>query len=184
MKNFTLKIYGRGMELLFLLLTPALSHAHSMDTVAADWQSGFLHPLQGLDHVCAMLAVGIWAAQLPGRIWLLPLTFVSVMVIGGLIGASGLQLDHAEPIILLSGAILGVLALKKVRFGGTINALVVAFFAFFHGYAHGAEISTSAEFLPYSLGFITATSLLHLSGILIARLMQFSMRNRSKNRCA
>ena len=181
-------IFNSKMRCVWLLvLAPSLAQAHSIHMTIADWQTGFFHPLQGLDHVCAMLAVGLWAAQLRGQLWLLPLTFVTVMVLGGLTGARGLTLDHAETIILLSGLVLSVLAVKKINFNSRINMLIVAFFAFFHGYAHGAEISTSAEFLPYSLGFITATSLLHLTGVVIAKLMQIAMRQFSEtqaNRCA
>ncbi len=136
------------------------------------WTNGFNHPLSGWDHLLTMLAVGIWAAQLRGRaIWLLPLAFVGVMSLGGLAGAAGLALPNLEGIILLSGSVFGVLISRKIRFNNKINVLIVAFFGFCHGYAHGQEISTSASLLSYTLGFMLATLLLHGAGILVAKLV-------------
>jgi hydrogenase/urease accessory protein HupE len=136
------------------------------------WSSGFTHPLHGGDHFLTMLAVGIWAAQLRGKaIWLLPVTFVGVMSLGGLAGAAGLFIPSAELIILLSGLVFSVFIVRKIRFSSQTNVIIVAFFAFFHGFAHGQEISTSASLISYTLGFMVATLLLHGAGILIVRLL-------------
>jgi urease accessory protein len=152
------------------LLSPSFAHAHSMVFTAIDFNSGFLHPLQGIDHIVAMLAVGFLAAQRRGfDMLVLPLTFVSVMALGGFMGTSGFTFDYAETIILLSSFVLSVLAVKNVQFDLKITSLIVGFFALFHGFAHGAEIAQSADLLSYSVGFILATSLLHLTGILMAR---------------
>ncbi|NOT11797.1 MAG: HupE/UreJ family protein [Methylococcaceae bacterium] len=133
---------------------------------------GFSHPLQGWDHLLTMLAVGIWAAQMRGHaIWMLPLAFVSVMSLGGFAGAAGITIPSAEGIILLSGAVFGVLITRKIRFSTKINVLIVAFFAFFHGFAHGQEISTSASLISYTAGFMVATLLLHGAGIVVAKLV-------------
>lgn len=133
---------------------------------------GFSHPLIGWDHLVTMLAVGVWAAQLRGHaIWLLPLAFVAVMSLGGLAGAAGIAIPSVEGIILLSCAVFGVLITRKIRFSGKINVVIVAFFAFFHGFAHGQEISTSASLISYTLGFMLATLLLHGAGILVAKLV-------------
>lgn len=133
---------------------------------------GFAHPLTGWDHLLTMLGVGVWAAQLRGRaIWLLPLSFVGVMSLGGLAGASGVRLPAADGIILLSCAVFTLLITRNIRFSTRINVLIVAFFAFFHGFAHGQEISASASLLSYTLGFMLATLLLHGAGILVARLL-------------
>ncbi|WP_225616361.1 HupE/UreJ family protein [Methylomonas albis] len=141
---------------------------------AIGWSSGFNHPLLGLDHLLTMLAVGIWAAQLRGQaIWMLPLAFVGVMSLGGLAGAAGIALPSVEGIILLSCAVFSVLITRKVRFSAKVNVLIVSFFAFFHGYAHGQEISTSASLISYILGFMLATLLLHGAGILVAKLVVF-----------
>jgi urease accessory protein len=169
MKNYSLN----SVLFLLALFLPSFAHAHAMSITTVDWASGFGHPLQGLDHIFAMLAVGFWAVQLRGlALWALPLTFVSVMSAGGLIGTLGLTLPNAELIILLSGLVLSVLALKKVRFDSKINVLIVAFFAFFHGYAHGVEIADATDFWSYSFGFITATILLHGAGMITAVFMQ------------
>ena len=143
--------------------------------VNSDWIHGFHHPLQGWDHLLTMIAVGIWAAQLRGQaVWLLPLTFVSVMSLGGLAGAASFAVPSVEIMILLSGLVFSVFIVRKVRFTTRINILIVAFFAFFHGYVHGQEISASASLISYTLGFVFATSLLHGAGIATARLMALS----------
>jgi len=102
---------------------------------------------------------------------MLPVSFVGVMSLGGLAGASGLSLPSVEGLILLSCAVFGVLITRRVRFGSKINVLIVAFFAFFHGFAHGQEISASASLISYTLGFMLATLLLHGTGILVAKLV-------------
>jgi len=124
-----------------LLLTFIGKQIFNFDDIG--WHNGFNHPLTGWDHLVTMLAVGIWAAQLRGQaIWMLPLAFVGVMSLGGLAGAAGLAIPSVEGIILLSAAVFSVLITRKIRFSTTINVSIVAFFAFFHGFAHGHEIST------------------------------------------
>jgi hydrogenase/urease accessory protein HupE len=147
------------------------------DTAVVDLTSGFSHPLEGWDHLVTMLAVGIWAAQLRGKaIWLLPLTFVGVMSLGGISGAAKyLAVPSAEVLIVLSSLVFSVLIILKIRFDTKINVLIVAFFAFFHGYAHGQEISASASLISYSVGFMVATLLLHGAGILVAKLLLISV---------
>jgi hydrogenase/urease accessory protein HupE/outer membrane receptor protein involved in Fe transport len=140
--------------------------------INSDWIHGFHHPLQGWDHLLTMIAVGIWAAQLRGvAIWMLPLTFVSVMSLGGLAGAASIAIPSVELMILLSGIVFSVFIARKVRFTTRINILIVAFFAFFHGYVHGQEISASASLISYTLGFVIATLLLHGAGIATSRLL-------------
>ncbi|PPD35943.1 MAG: hypothetical protein CTY19_01270 [Methylomonas sp.] len=136
------------------------------------WKEGFNHPLTGWDHLVTMLAVGIWAAQLRGRaVWMLPLAFVGVMSLGGLAGSLGISIPSVEGLILLSCAVFSVLITRKVRFSTKINVMIVAFFGFFHGFAHGHEISASASLLSYTLGFMLATLLLHGTGIMVAKLV-------------
>ncbi len=158
-----------GMTILFLL-----SSTISLNVFLIfnnDWNMGFSHPFQGFDHIITMVAVGIWAAQLRGNaIWLLPLTFVSVMALGGLAGAAN-TLPSAELIVLLSGLVFCSLIARKVSFSIRINILIVAFFAFFHGFAHGQEISASASLISYTSGFVIATLILHGAGILSSRLL-------------
>lgn len=153
-----------------LLLAFFGSQVNQIDSIG--WSHGFSHPLEGWDHLVTMLAVGIWAAQMRGKaIWMLPLAFVSVMSLGGLAGAAGVALPSVEGIILLSTAVFSILITRRIRFNSKINVLIVAFFAFFHGFAHGQEISTSASLLSYTLGFMLATLLLHGAGIIVTKLI-------------
>ncbi len=161
------------LSLLLLMVFPGKQFIN-FDSIG--WSNGFAHPLTGWDHLITMLAVGIWAAQLRGQaIWMLPLAFVGVMSLGGLAGAAGLAIPCVEGIILLSCAVFSVLITHKVRFSSKINVLIVAFFAFFHGFAHGQEISTSASLISYTLGFMLATLLLHGAGILVAKLVMLAI---------
>ena len=169
--------HGQAFKSLLGCLLPVVFVAmfvvvQCLDFDQAGLRSGFSHPLMGFDHLLTMLAVGIWAAQLRGHaVWQLPLTFVAVMSLGGLAGSTGLNIPVVEGIILLSCAVFSILITRKIRFSAKINVLLVAFFAFFHGYAHGQEISTSASLLSYTAGFMLATLLLHGAGILIAKLV-------------
>ena len=164
------------LAMLFLLAVTCF-YSRLTDTTITDLTSGFSHPLEGWDHIVTMLGVGIWAAQLRGKaIWLLPTTFVGVMSLGGISGAAKyLTVPSAEILIVLSCLVFSFLILRKIRFDTKINVLIVAFFAFFHGYAHGAEISASASLISYTLGFMVATLLLHGAGILVAKVIVLSI---------
>lgn len=160
-----------------LLVMSVLVGISYADISISDLNSGFLHPLDGWDHIVTMLGVGIWAAQLRGKaIWLLPITFVGVMSLGGISGAvKYLAVPSAEILIILSCLVFSILIIRKVRFNIKINVLIVAFFAFFHGYAHGQEISASASLISYTAGFILATLMLHGVGILAAKIILLSL---------
>lgn len=162
---------------MLFLLAVTYFYSRLTDTTITDLTSGFEHPLEGWDHIVTMLGVGIWAAQLRGKaIWLLPSTFVGVMSLGGISGAAKyLTVPSAEILIVLSCLVFSFLILRKIRFDNKINVLIVAFFAFFHGYAHGAEISASASLISYTLGFMVATLLLHGAGILVAKIVLLSI---------
>jgi urease accessory protein len=128
--------------------------------------SGFGHPLGGLDHVLAMLGVGLWAAQQGGRrTWLLPLGFMAVMIGGAALGAAGVALPFAERGIALSVLVLGALIAGCVRLPALAGALLVGAFAIVHGHAHGAEMPTTVGALRYASGFLASTALLHAAGI-------------------
>jgi urease accessory protein len=123
----------------------------------------------GLDHLCAMVAVGLWAAQRGGRaIWVVPATFVLVMAMGGMLGVAGVSVPLVEPGIIASVLILGLLVAAAVRLPVAASAAVVGLFAIVHGYAHGAEMPVSASGLLYGAGFMVATAALHLCGIGLA----------------
>ena len=161
-----------SLGLLTLLSLSLVKILIALIVLNSDWNHGFDHPLQGWDHLLTMIAVGIWAAQMRGQaIWMLPVTFVSVMSLGGLAGAASFAVPSVEIMILLSGLVFSVFIVRKIQFTTRINVLLVAFFAFFHGYAHGQEISASASLISYTLGFVFATLLLHCAGIATARLV-------------
>jgi urease accessory protein len=134
--------------------------------VSPAFLAGFAHPLFGLDHLLAMVAVGLLSVQIGGRaIWYVPASFVVVIGIGGAIGMAGLPLPQVEGVIAISVAALGA-AIAAERAWPTPAAMAfVAFFAFFHGHAHGAEIPRLAEPGSYVAGFMLATAFLHLTGV-------------------
>lgn len=153
-----------------LMLASNFAEAHVGIATASGWAQGMSHPLLGLDHLCAMLAVGVWASQLGGRaVWGLPLTFVSVMVLGGWLGMAALPLPFVEGGIALSLLGLGVFITRAQRVSLWLSALMVGGFAVFHGYAHGAEMPSDASGLSYAMGFMFTTSLLHIAGIMLAQ---------------
>jgi len=137
--------------------------------------SGFMHPVNGLDHVIAMVAVGLWGAIL-GRpaIWVLPLVFPLVMAFGGALGVAGLDIPGIETGIAISGIVLGLAIAFAVKPPIWLAAIIVGAFAIFHGHAHGAELPNAANPLVYSIGFIISTGLLHLAGIAFGELSRWS----------
>ncbi len=144
--------------------------AHSEQGSASGFMHGWAHPLGGLDHMLAMMAVGLWAAQLASSgdrraLWGVPMAFVTVMALGGLLGMLGVELPFVEAGILLSVFLLGALVLFAARLPLGFSAAVVGALALFHGHAHGAEMPASASGLEYALGFALSTALLHLIGI-------------------
>lgn len=152
--------------LALLLVVPALAHAHTGAGHANGFMDGLDHPLHGLDHLLAMIAVGLWAAQLGGRaVWAVPASFVGVMALGGFMGAAGWNLPMVETGILLSVFLLGLLLVFAVRLPLWAGSGLVAFFALFHGYAHGAEMPHGASSALYAGGFVLATAALHSVGI-------------------
>lgn len=148
-----------------LLLAPTLAHAHPGHDVTG-FSHGFAHPLSGLDHLLAMLAVGLWAAQMGGRArWAVPATFVTVMALGGALGMMGLHLPMVESGIAASVLVLGLLIALSARLSLAAAMPLVGLFALFHGYAHGAEMPASVSGLEYAAGFALATAALHAAGI-------------------
>lgn len=131
--------------------------------------AGLAHPFQGLDHLLAMLAVGIWAWQLGGRArWMLPLTFVGMLALGAVLAVAGFALPMVESGILISVLLLGALIAAAKSMPAGLAAGLVGLFAMFHGYAHGAEMPELAAPWQYGLGFIAASALLHGFGLVAA----------------
>ncbi len=148
-----------------LLAFPSPLAAHE-GGAAAGLLSGLLHPISGLDHVLAMLAVGIWGAQMgPPAIWVLPVTFPMVMALGGMLSLVGVPVPGVEIGIGLSALLLGLMVALERRPDLRVAAVLVGFFAIFHGYAHGAELPEGQSGILYSIGFVVSTGTLHASGI-------------------
>jgi len=157
----------RGWLLAALLCVSAPSPlaAHEGGS-AAGLLSGLYHPISGVDHVLAMVAVGIWGAQLGSpAIWVLPVTFPMVMAFGGMLGLLGVQLPGVELGIGLSALVLGLMVALERRSDLGVAAALVGFFAVFHGFAHGAELPEGQSGLLYSIGFVVSTGTLHACGI-------------------
>lgn len=149
--------------LLSLATSPAFAHVGLHADGAA---SGLLHPFSGLDHILAMVAVGLFAARLGGRaLWAVPASFVGVMMMGGALGYSGLALPYVEPAIALSVIGMGALLAFNVRLPVPAAMALVGGFALFHGHAHGAEGAHLPSFAGYAASFVVATTLLHVAGI-------------------
>ena len=155
-----------GPLLLLSLAWPATAFAHARGGEALGLVSGLLHPVSGLDHVLAMIAVGLWGAQLGApAVWLLPVTFPMVMAFGGMLGLIGVKLPGIEIGIALSAVALGFAVVSEARPALWMAALLVGFFAIFHGHAHGTELPAGADGVLYSIGFVVATGTLHAVGI-------------------
>jgi urease accessory protein len=147
-------------------LAPCVALAHLDQGTAAGFLSGFAHPLSGWDHIFAMVAVGMWGAQLRApAIWLLPVTFPLVMAVGGLLGLLGIPLPGVEIGIAASAIVLGLMVVLEARPPLALSMAIVALFAVFHGYAHGTELAPGTSAIAYSLGFVIATGALHGIGI-------------------
>lgn len=157
------------------ILLPRLAMAHVLGGEAAGFWSGLSHPVSGLDHVLAMIAVGLWGAQLGApAVWVLPVTFPMVMAFGGMLGLLGVSLPGVEIGIALSAVVLGFMVFREVRPPLWVAAVVVGLFAIFHGHAHGTELPAGQSGLLYSMGFVISTGLLHATGIAIGLVHRWS----------
>jgi urease accessory protein len=168
------------IRLLLLLLAPVSAFAHEGTSLPyGSFIAGLAHPVLGLDHFLAMVSVGILSAQIGGRaLWTVPTTFVSVMAVGGLLGWFHVGLTSTELGIASSVLVLGIAiaADRKLPVLGAMGA--VAIFAVFHGYAHGAEMPNVANPVRYAIGFMTGTSVLHITGLLIGDISQHYTRGK------
>jgi urease accessory protein len=147
--------------------------AHPGHDAAQGLVHGLMHPVSGMDHVLTMMAVGLLAAHMKGRaLWAVPLSFVAMMAVGGLLGMVGVLLPAVEAGIALSVIILGAAIALNFR-PPTLAAMgLVGLFAVFHGYAHGAEMPADASGLTYAAGFLSATALLHVTGLALGTWLQ------------
>ncbi len=158
-----------GLAAAALVAVPA--QAHDGTGLAGGFVAGLLHPISGLDHLLAMVSVGLWGAFL-GRplIYVLPMVFPGMMVVGAAIGMTGIGFPPVELGIAVSVVTLGAMILFAVRAPIVVACVIVGIFALFHGYAHGAELPSAADPVGYSAGFVLSTGLLHLLGIALGLL--------------
>jgi urease accessory protein len=156
------------LTLVLLLVTVATvpAFAHEGEGLAGGFMSGLTHPIYGLDHVVAMVAVGLWGAVLGApALWILPLVFPLVMALGGAMGVLGIPLPAVEIGIAASGLVLGMMVAFWVKAPIWVAAILVGIFAVFHGHAHGTELPEAANPIAYAVGFVIATGALHIAGI-------------------
>lgn len=147
-----------------LTATPALAHVPGAE--GSGFATGFAHPLGGWDHVLAMVAVGLWAAQLGGRsIWLAPLAFVASLVGGTALAMTGIGLPMVEVGILASIVAAGLLVAISAKLPPIASGVLIATFGILHGHAHGVEMPAAAAPMLYGLGFVLATVFLHGIGV-------------------
>jgi urease accessory protein len=147
-------------------VAPTAAFAHAGVGASHDLALGFMHPIGGIDHVLAMVAVGVVAAQLGGRaLWAVPLSFVATMTIAAVVGMVGLSLPGLEAATALSLVMLGAVISRRVKLPVVLAAAMVAAFALFHGYSHGLEMGDARSGVVFGVGFVSATALLHLTGI-------------------
>ena len=166
--------HARAAVAIATIAWPALALAHVEAGRAEGLLAGLQHPVSGLDHVLAMVSVGLWGAQLGApAIWLLPVTFPVVMAFGGMLGLLGVPLPGIEIGIAVSALALGLAIAAAWRPPLWVAAAIVGFFALFHGHAHGTELPAGASGLAYSLGFVAATGLLHAAGIGIGAIQRW-----------
>jgi urease accessory protein len=160
-------MFVAGIALIMSALSsPAM--AHITNASGGDFAHGFTHPFSGLDHILAMIAVGLWASQL-GRpaYWMLPLTFPVVMAAGAVLGFAGVPLPWVEVAIAGSVIILGALVALALRPSLTVSIALIGLFALMHGHSHGTELPQATSPLAYGTGFLIATVLLHAIGLAI-----------------
>ncbi len=160
-----MKAWGLGAVVLMLVQAPD-AFAHVGQDEAVGLLSGCLHPVSGLDHVLAMLAVGLWGVQLGApAVWVLPIAFPLVMTLGAMLGFLGVPSPATEYGIPISGLLLGAAVAVEARPPLAVAGVLVGLFAIFHGYAHGTELPPGENALLYSMGFVIATGCLHATGI-------------------
>lgn len=154
------------LALAILVLSPTLAFAHSDAGQAAGFFHGFAHPIGGLDHVLAMVAVGLLASVIGGKaVWLVPASFLGMMIVGFALGNAQVAIPFVELGIAVSSIVIGSAAVLGRPLPTAGAMALVGVFAIFHGHAHGAEMPTDASGVTYAAGFLVATALLNLSGI-------------------
>jgi urease accessory protein len=166
MNRIARPLAAASLALVATIALPTIASAHPGHDGTSGFIHGFLHPLGGLDHILAMVAVGLFAARLGGRaLWLVPASFVVTMAAAGIAGMAGLALPYVEAGIALSILVLGAAIALETTMPVAAAMGLVAFFAVFHGHAHGAEMPETMSGLSYGAGFVAATAALHALGL-------------------
>ncbi|GGX43619.1 HupE/UreJ family protein [Saccharospirillum salsuginis] len=163
---------GNAKHIGLFILTgfPTLALAHTGHGTESGFTAGLTHPIGGLDHILALVAVGFWGAHLGGSArWQLPLAFVAAMLVGGALGMAGIALPGVEPMILVSSIVIGLALAISGKLNTGLAAALCAGFAIFHGVAHGAEMPVASSALGYAAGFALATAALHVCGLASAQ---------------
>jgi len=168
-----MKRYLIGSSLALALMTlPALALAHIGGDAGmhhgSGFEAGFTHPFTGLDHMFAMIAVGIWSAMTARRVWLAPAAFAAMLGVGAVLGMSGLSLPAVEPVVAASLLVIGLLVASRISLAATTGMALVGAFALFHGLAHGSELMGAAALAGMMLGTMT----LHVAGIGIGSMLK------------
>ena len=157
----------------FFIFAPAAALAHPGHDGTGGLAHGFVHPLTGIDHVLAMIAVGVLAAQYGGRaLWLVPMSFLVAMAAAGAIGMAGIPVQIVEAGIGLSVVVLGLMIAFQIKPPTLVARVVVGFFALFHGYAHGSEMPGGLAGMSFAAGLLGATALLLGAGVGLGLLLQ------------
>jgi urease accessory protein len=160
-------MHKKFIRLSFALITMAccsIAYAHPGHGIG--YLAGIAHPLIGLDHLIAMVAVGLWAYQIGGRaVWVVPASFVVLMSLGAGMGMTGMAMPFVESSIATSILVLGLLIAFSIKVGPGLGGVIVGFFAIFHGFAHGTEMPALTAPWQYGLGFVTTTAALHALGL-------------------
>ncbi len=165
MTSFTSRSY-RMAALVAALAFPMMTQAHPGHDGVHGVAAGLVHPLAGLDHLAAMLAVGLWGAQMGGRArWILPLSFVVMMGVGGAVGMAGVQVPMVESTVLASVFLLGLALALAARIPLMGAAALTAIFAMAHGHSHGAEVASQGSAFGYGMGIVVTTIGLQLAGL-------------------
>jgi urease accessory protein len=160
------RLSKRVLTILFSLGWTQAAWTHVEGGQAAGFLTGLQHPWSGLDHILAMIAVGLWGAQLDSpAIWLLPIAFPMMMAMGAMMGLLGIPVPGVEIGIAFSAIVLGAMILAEVRPKLAVAIAMVGIFAIFHGHAHGTELPAGQSGLLYSMGFVIARGCLHGVGI-------------------
>ncbi|GHU29380.1 urease accessory protein [Betaproteobacteria bacterium] len=135
------------------------------------FMAGLLHPLTGADHLAAMLAVGVWSAMTTRRIWVAPVSFAALLLVGALLGIAGVSFPAVEPMIAASLLVIGLLLATQAKLPLAACAALVGVFAIFHGAAHGTELASAEPVAAALAGMVLGTALIHIAGLLLGRVL-------------